>query len=101
MAQGQFTMTAQEMLAFANQIEQAIGKIEAEKTKLISTVTGITTGWQGQAATAYTNLQNKVNEDIAKLKESLTAIKHAIEMTTKHYATTEEEQKALFANAQG
>ncbi|MER7583062.1 WXG100 family type VII secretion target [Kitasatospora sp. NPDC097691] len=101
MAQGQFTMTAQEMLAFANQIEQAIGKIEAERAKLISTVSGITNGWQGQAATAYTNLQNRVNDDIAKLKESLTAIKHAIEATTKHYSSTEEEQKAMFANAQG
>ncbi|MEU9046430.1 MULTISPECIES: WXG100 family type VII secretion target [unclassified Kitasatospora] len=94
-------MTAQEMLAFANQIEQAIGKIEAEKNKLNSTVTGITSGWQGQAATAYTNLQNRVNGDIAKLKESLSAIKHAIEQTTKHYASTEEEQKAMFADSQG
>ncbi|WP_030062514.1 MULTISPECIES: WXG100 family type VII secretion target [Streptomyces] len=101
MAQGQFTMTAQEMLAFAKQIEEAIGKIEAERTKLISTVSGITGGWQGQAATAYTNLQNKVNDDIAKLKESLNAIKHAIEQTTKHYASTEEEQKAMFSTAQG
>ncbi|MER7771919.1 WXG100 family type VII secretion target [Kitasatospora sp. NPDC096140] len=101
MAQGQFTMTAQEMLAFANKIEQAIGQIEGERAKLISTVSGITVGWQGQAATAYTNLQNKVNEDIGKLKESLTAIKHAIEATTKQYATTEEEQKAMFSNTQG
>ncbi|MFE7593707.1 WXG100 family type VII secretion target [Kitasatospora sp. NPDC057512] len=101
MAQGQFTMTAQEMLAFAKQIEEAIGKIEAERTKLISTVSGITGGWQGQAASAYTTLQNRVNDDIAKLKESLNAIKHAIELTTKHYASTEEEQKAMFSSAQG
>ncbi|MEV7775595.1 WXG100 family type VII secretion target [Kitasatospora sp. NPDC086791] len=100
MAQGQFTMTAQEMLAFANQIEQAIGKIEAERVKLNGTVTGIVGGWQGQAATAYTNLQNRVNGDIASLKEALAAIKHAIEQTTKHYASTEEEQKAMFADTQ-
>ncbi|WP_257032790.1 MULTISPECIES: WXG100 family type VII secretion target [unclassified Streptomyces] len=90
-------MTAQEMQAFAKQIEEAIGKIEAERTKLIGTVQGITAGWQGQAATAYTTLQNRVNDDIAKLKESLNAIKHAIEQTTKHYASTEEEQKAMFS----
>ncbi|MEU9077539.1 WXG100 family type VII secretion target [Kitasatospora sp. NPDC004745] len=101
MAQGQFTMTAQEMLAFAKRIEEAVGKIEAERQKLISTVDGVTGGWQGQAATAYKTLQEQVNTDIAKLKESLTAIQHAIELTTKHYASTEEEQKALFASAQG
>ncbi|MFE4517139.1 WXG100 family type VII secretion target [Kitasatospora sp. NPDC056783] len=94
-------MTAQEMLAFAKQIEEAIGKIEAEKTKLINTVTSVTSGWQGQAATAYTSLQGRVNEDIAALRASLEAIKHAIELTTKQYAATEEEQKAMFSSAQG
>ncbi|MBD0669511.1 hypothetical protein BU198_01945 [Streptomyces sp. CBMA156] len=94
-------MTAQEMLAFAKQIEEAIGKIEAERNKLISTVSGVTSGWKGQAATAYTTLQGRVNDDIAKLKDSLTAIKHAIELTTKHYASTEEEQRAMFGSAQG
>jgi WXG100 family type VII secretion target len=98
MAQGQFTMTAQEMNAFAKRIEDAIGKIEAERAKLESTVTNITSGWKGQAASAYTTLQNQVNKDIADLKESLGKIQHAIELTTKHYASTEEEQKALFGN---
>ncbi|MFE4973753.1 WXG100 family type VII secretion target [Kitasatospora sp. NPDC056651] len=98
---GQFTMTAQEMLAFAKQIEEAIGKIEAEKTKLLGTVSGITSGWQGQAANAYSDLQRRVNDDIEALKRSLDAIKNAIELTTKQYAATEEEQKAMFSSAQG
>ncbi|WP_316529220.1 WXG100 family type VII secretion target [Kitasatospora brasiliensis] len=97
----QFTMTAQEMQAFAKQIEEAIGKIEGEKTKLIGTVQNVTSGWKGQAAAAYQSLQQRVNEDIEALKKSLDAIKHAIELTTKQYAATEEEQKSIFSSAQG
>ncbi|MGW3044768.1 WXG100 family type VII secretion target [Kitasatospora sp. NPDC001159] len=96
MADGQFTMTAQEMTAFAKKIEQAVGSIEQERAKLQSTVDNITGGWKGQAANAYTALQNQVNNEVKALQESLTKIQHAIELTTKHYASAEEEQKALF-----
>ncbi|ARF80345.1 WXG100 family type VII secretion target [Kitasatospora aureofaciens] len=96
MSDGQFTVTAQEMMDFAGKIETAIGQIEQERSALQTTVDNITGGWKGQAADAYKSLQTQVNEDVKKLKESLTAIKHAIELTTKHYASAEEEQKSLF-----
>ncbi|MEU4119857.1 WXG100 family type VII secretion target [Kitasatospora sp. NPDC028055] len=96
MSDGQFTVTAQEMMDFAGKIETAIGQIEAERKALQTTVDNITSGWKGQAADAYKVLQNQVNTDVDELRKSLTAIKHAIELTTKHYASAEEEQKALF-----
>lgn len=101
MAGGQFTMTAQEMTAFANKIGQAIHKIEQEKTKLDNTVNNITSGWKGQAATAYHNLQTQFNNDVVLLNRSLNAIKEAIEKTTKQYAHTEAEQAQQFTGAQG
>ncbi|MFB7911741.1 WXG100 family type VII secretion target [Kitasatospora sp. NPDC056076] len=96
MSDGQFTVTAQEMMDFAGKIETAIGQIETERKALQTTVENITSGWKGQAADAYKVLQGKVNTDVDDLRKSLTAIKHAIELTTKHYASAEEEQKALF-----
>ncbi|MFJ8477511.1 WXG100 family type VII secretion target [Kitasatospora sp. NPDC094011] len=96
MSDGQFTVTAQEMMDFAGKIETAIGQIETERNALQTTVDNITSGWKGQAADSYKALQSKVNDDVKALKDSLTAIKHAIELTTKHYASAEEEQKALF-----
>ncbi|MBV6702894.1 WXG100 family type VII secretion target [Kitasatospora aureofaciens] len=97
---GQFKMTAQEMLAFAKRIEEAIGKIAQERTKLNGTMDGIAGGWQGQAADAYKKLQHQYNEDIDKLNESLRAIKDAIELTTKHYAATEAQQQQQFTGVQ-
>ncbi|MER7755514.1 WXG100 family type VII secretion target [Kitasatospora sp. NPDC097643] len=98
---GQFTMTAQEMLAFAKQIDDAIQKIDAERTKLNGTVTNVTGGWKGQAATAYTNLQTQFNQDIDALNQSLRAIKGAIEETTRRYSLTEQDQQQQFTAAQG
>ncbi|MER7849747.1 WXG100 family type VII secretion target [Kitasatospora sp. NPDC096077] len=96
MSDGQFTVTAQEMMDFAGKIETALGQIETERKALQTTVENITSGWKGQAADSYKALQGKVNDDVKALHEALTAIKHAIELTTKHYASAEEEQKALF-----
>ncbi|MFJ4192271.1 WXG100 family type VII secretion target [Kitasatospora sp. NPDC089509] len=96
MSDGQFTVTAQEMMDFAGKIETALGQIETERKALQTTVENITSGWKGQAADAYKTLQRNVNDDVKALHEALTAIKHAIELTTKHYASAEEEQKALF-----
>ncbi|MFJ9697742.1 WXG100 family type VII secretion target [Kitasatospora sp. NPDC101183] len=101
MASGQFTMTAQEMTAFAKRIGEAIHKIQQEQTKLTNTVTNITSGWKGQAATAYTTLQHSFNEDVAALNKSLHAIQEAIERTTQQYARTESEQSQQFTSAQG
>ncbi|MEU6973228.1 WXG100 family type VII secretion target [Kitasatospora aureofaciens] len=96
MSDGQFTVTAQEMMDFAGKIETAIGQIEQERSALQTSVQNVSGGWKGQAADAYKALQDQVDKDVKDLKESLTAIKHAIELTTKHYASAEEEQKALF-----
>ncbi|MQS12283.1 WXG100 family type VII secretion target [Streptomyces kaniharaensis] len=97
---GQFKMTAQEMQAFAKRIEEAIGKIAQERTKLNSTMGSVSGGWQGQAAEAYKRLQEQYNGDIDKLNESLRAIKGAIELTVKHYAATEAEQQQQFSAVQ-
>ncbi|MFI6158088.1 WXG100 family type VII secretion target [Kitasatospora sp. NPDC051170] len=98
---GQFTMTAQEMTAFAKRIAEAIHKIQQEQTKLLNTVSNITGGWQGQAATAYKNLQHSFTEDVKALNASLHAIQEAIERTTQQYARTEAEQAQQFTGAQG
>ncbi|MEV7027037.1 WXG100 family type VII secretion target [Kitasatospora sp. NPDC093558] len=96
----QFKMTAQEMQAFAKHIEEVIGKIGQERTKLNNTVDGVAPGWSGQAAEAYKALQHRFNEDIDALNGSLKAIKDAIELTTKYYAQTEAEQQQQFSGAQ-
>ncbi|MEE1785547.1 WXG100 family type VII secretion target [Streptomyces sp. SP17BM10] len=99
MSANQFTMTAQEMQAFAKHIEEVIGQIGQERTKLNNTVEHVGVGWGGQAAEAYKALQHRFNEDIDALNGSLKAIKDAIELTTKYYAETEAQQQQQFGGA--
>ncbi|MED7954844.1 WXG100 family type VII secretion target [Kitasatospora sp. NPDC058201] len=93
---GQFRTTAQEMLAFTKHMDEVIGAINTEINGLNNLVTSITSGWQGQAAQAYTNLQGQFNTDAQELNKSLVAIKEAIELTTQKYAQADAEQQATF-----
>ncbi|MFI6849980.1 WXG100 family type VII secretion target [Kitasatospora sp. NBC_00085] len=93
---GQFTTTAQEMLAFAKHMDEVIGKIDGEIKSLNALVDSVKGGWKGQAAAAYGNLQTEFNQDAAKLNESLRAIKGAIEITTKQYSQTDADQQTAF-----
>ena len=51
-------------------------------------------GWQGAAATSYHQLQDKWNQDAAKLNRVLGEIKDAIDNTSSQYTATEQEQHA-------
>ncbi|MER5867788.1 WXG100 family type VII secretion target [Kitasatospora sp. NPDC002040] len=93
---GQFTTTAEEMIAFANRIGDVNASVQGEIQRLNTLVDEIKQGWQGQAAAAYQQLQTRFNEDATKLNQVLDEIKQAIEATTKQYAQTEEEQRAAF-----
>lgn len=93
---GQFNVTAEEMAAFAKHMGEVIQQIQGEIRKLDTLVGSVSGGWQGTAATAYKALQTRFNEDAVELNKSLTAIKQAIELTTKAYSATEAEQQAAF-----
>ncbi|MFI6449250.1 WXG100 family type VII secretion target [Kitasatospora sp. NPDC050543] len=98
---GQFTTTAEEMVAFAKHMEEVSNQVQGELKKLDSLVSSIASGWKGQAATAYQNLQNRFNEDARGLNEALQAIQHAIEATTKAYSATEAAQQSAISGIAG
>ena len=89
---GSFKTTAEEMTAFANRIGEVNQQIHGEIQKLNQLVDEVKSGWQGQAAQAYQQLQTRFNEDANALNKVLDEIKQAIEATTKLYAATEAEQ---------
>ncbi|MFB7667853.1 WXG100 family type VII secretion target [Kitasatospora sp. NPDC056138] len=91
---GQFTTTAEEMTAFANRIGEVNGQIQGEIKRLNTLVDEIKSGWQGQAAAAYQQLQTRFNDDATALNKVLDEIKQAIEATTKAYSQTEQEQQS-------
>ncbi|WP_371481471.1 WXG100 family type VII secretion target [Kitasatospora sp. NBC_00315] len=91
---GQFRTTAEEMDSFAKHMGEVSEQVQGELKKLDSLVSSIASGWQGQAATAYQNLQNRFNEDARGLNEALRAIQHAIEATTKAYSEQDAAQQS-------
>ncbi|MCX5212858.1 WXG100 family type VII secretion target [Kitasatospora indigofera] len=98
---GQFRTTAEEMDAFAKHMGEVSDQVQGELKKLDGIVSQIASGWQGQAATAYQNLQNRFNEDAKGLNEALRAIQNAIELTTKAYAATEAAQQSALGQVAG
>jgi WXG100 family type VII secretion target len=95
---GQFRTTADEMRAFASRIGDVNSQIQGELSRLNSLVESITSGWQGEAASAYHRLQEQWNEDARKLNQVLDEIKNAIEQTSSQYQSTEQEQHSQVSN---
>lgn len=91
---GQFRTTADEMRAFSGRISEVSAQIQQELSRLNNVVGSITSGWQGEAASSYQQLQQKWNEDAAKLNRVLGEIKEAIDSTSKQYTSTEQEQQS-------
>ncbi|MGD3107989.1 WXG100 family type VII secretion target [Streptomyces sp. YGL11-2] len=89
---GQFTMTGEEMHAFSGKIESVNHAIQGELQRLNQVVDTITSGWKGQAATSYHQLQSQVNEDGTRINQLLAEIKEAIDETNKNYVASEEDQ---------
>ncbi|MFJ6217383.1 WXG100 family type VII secretion target [Streptomyces sp. NPDC092296] len=98
---GQFRTTAEEMRAFSARIADVNASIQQELSRLNSLVSSVTGTWQGQAATAYHQLQERWNEDATKLNRVLDEIKQAIDATTAQYSATEEEQRSSLGNITG
>ncbi|MFJ9178740.1 WXG100 family type VII secretion target [Streptomyces sp. NPDC102360] len=95
---GQFNVTHEEMVAFSGRISQVNESIQGEIQRLQTVVDSITSGWKGQAATAYNNLQSQVNEDATALNRVLNEIKEAIDSTASNYQTSEDEQASSISH---
>ncbi|MEV4559709.1 WXG100 family type VII secretion target [Kitasatospora sp. NPDC049285] len=98
---GQFKTTAEEMTAFANRIGEVNAQVQGEISRLNNLVSEISGSWKGAAATAYQQMQTRVNDDASALNKVLDEIRQAIEATTKLYSMTEEEQASAVGGIGG
>jgi WXG100 family type VII secretion target len=98
MAGQQFKTTAADMQAFSARIGEGNGQIQQELSRLNNLISSITSGWQGEAANAYNQLQQRWNEDATKLNRVLNEIREAIDQTSKQYSSTEQDQHSSISN---
>ncbi len=91
--------TSQEaMQAGANAVEEAQQAITGHISTLRSEVEQMMGGWQGQAASAFTNVHNTFEENAGRINSALARMHEALVATHQTYGTQESDQSQTFTN---
>lgn len=98
---GQFTTGSQELLQAVNSMEQVNTALQGNLKNLQSEVEGVSGAWRGAAASAFTNLMAKFNEDATKLNTNLQQIADAVRGNQQAYQTTEDEHTSTMTQVLG
>ena len=77
------------MVTAANQIDEALGQIRAQQSRLDSAHATLTGGWKGEAAGAFTNAFVQFNEDFGIVIRALDAMHSKLVSTHQNYNTVE------------
>jgi WXG100 family type VII secretion target len=97
----QFTTGSPEMLQAVQSMEQVNQALQGNLKNLQSEVDGVSGQWSGAAASAFTTLMAKFNEDGAKLNTDLQQIAEAVGSNQKAYQASEDEQQSSMSQILG
>jgi WXG100 family type VII secretion target len=89
---GQFRVTEDELTKLSSDINTANGQLQGEIRRLNGVIDQIAGGWQGQAAQAYHQLQERWNSDAKRMADILNDIKEAVDSTRSNYSASESQQ---------
>jgi WXG100 family type VII secretion target len=89
------------MAQAAVQVEDAVGQIRGQQSKLAGQHGDLMAGWQGQAATAFTGAYESFNSDFTQVLNALQGIHEKLGTTRTRYQTTEETQAASANRVRG
>jgi WXG100 family type VII secretion target len=87
-----YQATPEELSQWAKHLHEVKAQLDAQVTKMDSTVDGIQAGWKGNAATKFDTLQQQVREVMQRINQRLDAIAIAMEKTSGNYSTNEDNQ---------
>ncbi|RAS68762.1 WXG100 family type VII secretion target [Lentzea atacamensis] len=88
-----FEVTTADLDALAKHIGDISDQIQGEARTVRGAAEQVQSTWAGDAAAAFQNLMNRMDEDVRKLNEALREIQAAIASTADVYQRNEEEQK--------
>ncbi|MFI5758865.1 WXG100 family type VII secretion target [Streptomyces sp. NPDC051569] len=91
---GQFQVTEDELRVLSGKIDTVRGQVQGEISRLNGVIDQIASGWKGQAASSYQQLQNRWNEDAKRMNDILSDIKEAVDSTRTNYSASEEQQNS-------
>jgi WXG100 family type VII secretion target len=89
------------MAQAAVQVEDAVGQVRGQQSQLAGHHADLMTGWQGQAATAFTSAYESFNSDFTQVLSALQGIHDKLVTTHGRYQATEETQTAAANRVRG
>jgi WXG100 family type VII secretion target len=78
------------MSTAASQVEQAVSVIQGLQSSMNGYVSQLQSGWQGQAASAFSSTYEAFTADFAKVRSALQSIQEKLVSTHGTYQATEE-----------
>jgi WXG100 family type VII secretion target len=90
MAAGESAVNRQAMATAAQQVESAVTTIRGLQSSMNSYASQMQSGWQGQAASSFSNTYEAFSADFGKVLNALQSIQEKLVGTDTTYTTTEE-----------
>jgi WXG100 family type VII secretion target len=91
---GESAVNRAAMQTAAGQVDDAVSQVRAQQSRLAGYHGDLMGGWQGDAATAFTNAYNSFNADFTTVINALQTIQEKLVTSRAHYQATEEQQTA-------
>ncbi len=77
--EGQILVTPEQLESTAGEFGRVMSQVQSLAASMTDQVTGLSAKWQGEAASAYINKFNQLNDDIAKLSSMIN--EHVTDLT--------------------
>jgi WXG100 family type VII secretion target len=98
---GESAVNRAAMAQAAVQVEDTLGTVRGLQSQLAGFHGDLMAGWQGMAASAFTNAYNSFNADFTQVIQALQGIQEKLVGTRARYETTEETQTAAANRVSG
>lgn len=95
---GTLRVTPQKLISTAGEFETCAGEVSTLTGQMTEMVTSLTSIWQGEAAEAYKNKFNGLNDDIQKMIEFIKEHSTDLKAMAQVYTDTEQSNENLIAN---
>lgn len=93
--EGQILVTPEQLESTANEFNSIMAQVQGIATNMTDQINGMGAKWQGEAATAYINKFNQLNDDIAKLAGMINEHVTDLNEMANRYRTTEQANEEL------
>ncbi len=98
---GETTVNRAQMATAATQVEDAVGRIRGLQSQMNGYHSELRGGWEGNAATAFTNAYESFSADFAKVVNALDAIHEKLVGTRSNYQATEDSNTSTVNRVSG